>query len=134
MELSAALEQLPTGERLRVDRVSQCLVGSRCADCAAPAWPARAVCHRCGNAKVDLVPFAARGRLLTFTTVHVPRPDLATPYTLGQVRIDDNGPVVFGHVRGVADEAPVPLPVRLRLDPDPDATPWYWFEPTDQTG
>jgi uncharacterized protein len=129
MDLTAALEQLPTGERPRADRAIGALMGSRCGACDASGWPARAVCHRCGSAEVSTVPFSPVGSLLTYTEVHVPRAGLQTPYTLGQVRIDDGGPVVFGHVRRLAPELAVPVRVRLHLSPSLDDVPWYWFEP-----
>ena len=68
---------------------------------------------------------------MTFTTVHVPRPQFEVPYTLGQVQIDGDGPVVFGHVRGLAEEHTVPLRVSLGLAEDPNDVPWYWFEPIE---
>lgn len=129
MALSMALGSAKTASRARVDRERGCLVGARCTACQTPVWPARAVCHRCGSAAVEAVKFESTGMLVTYTTVHVPRPQLEAPYVLGQVRIDGDGPVVFGHIRGLVGERTVPLRVRLGLAPDPDVTPWYWFEP-----
>lgn len=133
MDLSAALELSPTGDRPRADRAQGTLIGSRCGACGTSVWPARAVCHRCGSAEVASVPFARSGSLLTFTEVHVPRAGLETPYTLGQVRIDEDGPVVFGHIRGLAADAAVPLRVSLHLAEEPDDVPWYWFEPDPES-
>jgi uncharacterized protein len=129
MDLTAALAQPSTGDRPRADQAEGVLVGSRCGVCEAAGWPARAVCHRCGSADVRTVSFAPEGVLLTYTEVHVPRAGLEAPYTLGQVRIDDGGPIVFGHIRRLDPEAAVPVRVRLRLAPSPDDVPWYWFEP-----
>ncbi len=72
--------------------------------------------------------FSGSGQLLTYTTVWVPRPGLEPPYTLGQVKLGD-GPVVFGHVRRLPDEARVPVAVRLVTAADPEAVPMFWFEP-----
>jgi uncharacterized OB-fold protein len=72
------------------------------------------------------------GDLITYTTVHVARPGLEVPYTLGQVSLPD-GPLVFGQVRGMSGEPALPLRVRLALSSDPAVPgPWYWFEPTGQ--
>ena len=128
-DLTPALEAPSWNERPRADRERGVLMGTRCRECAAPSWPSRSVCHRCGSPELGVVAFEPTGTLLTFTTVHIPRPDLETPYTLGQVRIDSDGPVVFGHLRSLGADAKVPCPVRLALDPDPNVTPWYWFEP-----
>ena len=129
MDLTPALEAPLTGERPRADRATGRLSGSRCTGCAAPSWPARAVCHRCGSAALRPEQFGPAGTLLTYTVVHVPLRDLEAPYTLGQVRLDPDGPVVFGHVRGLPDGVTVPYPVRLVLSGDPAETPWYWFRP-----
>lgn len=71
--------------------------------------------------------FAKTGSLLTFTTVWVGPASLKTPYTIGQIRLDD-GPLIFGHVRNLSDNATVPLPVRLVVGADPNVIPPFWFE------
>lgn len=129
MDVSAALSSLSTQDRPRADLDRGCLCGTRCTNCGAPSWPARSVCHRCGSAVIDSVCFESTGSLLTYTTVWVPRPGLTVPYTLGQVYVDDDGPLVFGHIRGLAEGVKVPYRVRLRLAEDRDDIPWYWFEP-----
>jgi uncharacterized protein len=129
MELIDAVESPRTGDRPRADRDTSRLMGSRCAECRASVWPARAVCHRCGSPDVRAEAFEPTGTLLTYTTVHVPRPGLTVPYLLGQIRVDGEGPVVFGHVRDLPDNASVPLPVRVYLSPEEGAIPWYWFAP-----
>lgn len=128
MDLSAALHATPTGERRRIDREMGTLVGSRCRHCGAASWPERAICFRCGSADLDHVAFSAHGQLLTYTTVWIPRPGIAPPYTLGLVRLDD-GVSVFAHLRALPAEARVPLAVRLILAPDEGAIPPFWFEP-----
>jgi len=129
VDVTPALDSPLTVDRPRADFVAGRLSGARCTDCATPSWPARAVCHRCGSPSLVAERFSATGALITHTTVHVPRPGLETPYTLGQVQLDDNGPVVFGHVRNLPEDATVPCPVRLQLADDSSAMPWYWFQP-----
>ncbi|RBQ15852.1 hypothetical protein DP939_33115 [Spongiactinospora rosea] len=123
MDLADALDSAPTGERPRFDLAAAALVGGRCADCGATAWPARAVCHRCGGADVRLGAFARSGTLVSCTRVMVPRPGLEAPYMLGQVRLDD-GPVVFGQILGLDDTEAVPCPVTVRV-----SAARYWFTP-----
>lgn len=126
--LEPALKAKPTGERERVDRAAGLLVGSRCPDCGTYSWPARAVCHRCGEAGAEPATLAARGTLITHATVWVPRPPLEPPFTLGQVELPE-GVVVFGHIHGLEGGDRVPLPVELRLAPGADDVPPFWFEP-----
>ena len=134
MDMSLALQAPLTGDRPRVDRERGCLVGSRCTGCESAAWPARSVCHRCGSPAVKSEAFCSTGSLVTYTQVWVPRPGLETPYTLGQVHLDGQGPVIFGHVRTMDPRTRVPRPVRLSLADDPGDVPWYWFEPRVSTG
>ncbi|NLU73410.1 hypothetical protein HCC61_12105 [Streptomyces sp. HNM0575] len=129
MGLERALERKPTGERPRFDPDGNRLVGSRCPDCAATAWPARAVCHRCGGPDVQEVPFARTATLLTVTEVHVPRPGLEVPYMLGQAALDDGGPLLFGRVRGLSEPVSLPCPVDLVVGETDEGRPTYWFEP-----
>ena len=130
MDVTPALRSPLTSDRPRADHEAGRLSGTRCPSCAAPSWPARSICHRCGCPALDVEEFSPSGSLLTYTNVHVPRPGLETPYMLGQVHLDANGPVVFGHVRGLAQATKVPCPVRLVLA-DPGTVPWYWFQPPD---
>jgi len=126
--LDAALEIRPTGERPRFDFEIGALVGSRCAACGSSAWPARAVCHRCGSASVEERTFAGAARLQSYTEVRVARPGIEAPYALGQVLLHD-GPVVFGRVVGLREPVDLPCPVATRIGRGPDGVPVYWFEP-----
>lgn len=131
MDVTPAMGSPLTAERPRANLAEGRLAGARCTNCDTPSWPARALCHRCGSPALRPEDFSVNGSLITFTTVHVPRPGLETPYTLGQVHLEGNGPVVFGHVRGLAQGAKVPRQVRLRLAEDTESVPWYWFQPDE---
>lgn len=130
MALTPALDFPATADRCRFDFDRQCLIGSRCADCGTVSWPSRAICHRCGEPRMQETVFSRAGSLSTYTTVHVPREGLEVPYTLGQVKLDD-GPMVFGHVRGLAAGVAVPVRVGLRLASDNAMFPPFWFEPEE---
>jgi len=132
VEVTAALEMPLTGERPRLDRERQCLVGSRCASCGATSWPTRAVCNRCGSAASEEACFARTGALLTYTEVWVERPGLDPPYVLGQVDLDD-GPLIFTHVRGLAADSRVPLPVEVVVG-ERGVVPPFWVEPYPPPG
>jgi uncharacterized protein len=125
-DLRAALDREPTGSRPRLNADGTRLRGARCRNCSTASWPGRSVCHVCGSANVIDEDFTPTGALLTYTTVHVPRPGLPSPYVLGQVRLDDHGPIVFGHVRQLTGE--VDLPARVTVGSKLGAIPWYWFD------
>ena len=128
MDLSVAVDAPLTVQRRRVDPGSHALVGTRCQDCAVPCWPSRSVCHQCGSADVVEEVFSSTGTLVTHTMSHVGRPGLEAPYMLGQVQVDDGGPLVFGQVRELDADAGVPCAVRTVVG-EPDDSPSYWFEP-----
>jgi uncharacterized OB-fold protein len=123
--LRAALNVPATADRPRDD--GQTLVGTRCGRCRVASFPARAVCHGCGTAAPEQERFAPTGTLITYTTVHVERPGLPAPYTLGQIALDEAGPVVFGQVRAPAGELAAGLPVRVVVATG--EVPRYWFMP-----
>jgi len=130
MGLSGALGAAPTRERPRVDEKSGTLVGSRCGNCGARSWPARAICSVCGSDRLTAEQLPRVGSLTSYTTVWVPRADLPVPYILGQVDLGD-GASIFAHVRELPEGAMVPTPVQLVVGPDPQAIPQFWFEPVE---
>jgi uncharacterized OB-fold protein len=127
MGLADSIALPDTSERVRIDHATGALVGSRCMVCGATSWPTRAVCHRCGAPETRETAFSASGIVLASTTVHVPWPGIETPYTLAQVKLDD-GPVVFGHLRGRASkDGSTGDRVRLVVAPA-NTVPPFWFD------
>jgi len=128
MELSAADSALPFLQRPRFDPEAGLLIGSRCSQCGARSWPARAACARCGSVAVSQAPLPREGLLVSYTTVWVARPGLSTPYVLGQADFGD-GASVFAHVRGLDPEIRVPLRVRAAISTDESVVPRFWLTP-----
>ena len=91
------------------------LLGSSCPECSAKAFPPRKVCHRCGNtAGIERVPLPNRGRLYSFTKVHVAPPGFETPYIAGYVDLE--GDVrIFTQLEGDGADLQVDTPVELVL-------------------
>ncbi|WP_320669492.1 Zn-ribbon domain-containing OB-fold protein [Patulibacter defluvii] len=81
----------------------------RCDDCGAGFYPAQRHCTACGAwERMRVVPLPRRGRLFTWTTIHVAAadPPLPPPFALALVDLDD-GPRVMA-------------PIVLDGDPDRD--------------
>jgi uncharacterized OB-fold protein len=75
------------------------LAAGRCEECGTLALPPRQRCLNCGReGRQDLVPLGRHGTVHTMTTVHVPVPGLATPYTLTIVDIDDSPVRLLTHL------------------------------------
>jgi uncharacterized OB-fold protein len=68
------------------------LEAARCTTCGTLALPARYRCLGCGSeAPTELVPLPRDAVVYTTTTIHVPVPGLATPYSLVLVELGDTG-------------------------------------------
>jgi uncharacterized OB-fold protein len=69
------------------------LVGTKCAECGATAFPPRADCAECMSPQFEFVDVSGKGTLHTFTTI-VAAPtgfEHLAPYVLGLVDLDDGG-------------------------------------------
>ncbi len=112
------------------------LIGTRCGDCGALAFPPAQVCSECLSEDLGEIELSDRGSLYAFSLVHVAPKGWNTPYIAGYVDLPE-GVRVFGHIVN-ADAATLPMdsPVRLttaRLGTGRDGTPVesYAFEPED---
>lgn len=76
------------------------LVGAHCSACDLRFFPHREICPRCGAlegvAAADLSP---RGRLYSYSNVHVAPAQFQTPYVVGFVDFEDDVRV-FGQIEG----------------------------------
>ena len=95
------------------------LLGSRCRACGEHFFPRRLVCARClaeGCTDVELGP---RGRLWTWTYVHVPlfakKDARVDAYGVGQVDLPE-GPRVQSILRGGPDEFTIGMEMELDLE------------------
>lgn len=117
-DLARALQATGSARRARFDAEAGVLLAGACNECGAQAWPAGAVCLRCGSGDIELEPLPQAGSLTTWSRVWVPVEGIQPPYLLGIVQL---GAVeVVGHVDGLdaAGTVPVPVPVRLAVHPD----------------
>jgi hypothetical protein len=80
------------------------IVGTRCTDCGHPSVATAPRCPRCGGESFP-APFGPAGAIWSTTTIHVASGDLAAPYTLAYVDLDD-GPRVLAHVQDGPAVAP----------------------------
>lgn len=84
----------------------------RCPSCGTLAFPVRYRCLGCGaEAKAELVSLPRSGEVYTATTIRVPVPGLATPYTLAVIELDGVG---VRALVSVTDAAPGPLAIGAR--------------------
>lgn len=114
------------------------LMAAKCSKCGEVMLPPRPVCPKCFNKNLNWVEVKPRGRLLTYTVIHVsPKQfEALAPYTVGIVKLDD-GPQLLGMIRGIAPDK-LKIGMKLTLEhekPISIETHWpkwqrYYFKPT----
>jgi uncharacterized OB-fold protein len=97
------------------------LMGTRCQSCGAVHVPPRPLCPACLSTTLEWVPFSGRGRLATFTVIHVaPSSMIAAgygrerPYCSGIVELDE-GPRVCAQILGVDVRQPESIKIGLPM-------------------
>lgn len=94
------------------------LVGGRCAGCAKVFFPRSDMCPGCASREsMAEVRLSRRGKLYSYSVIHVNAPGFKAPYAVGYVDLPE-GPRVFGHLDEWRD-GPVPLdsPVEIYAAP-----------------
>ena len=99
--------------------VKRKLMGSRCSKCNTLFVPPRPLCPRCGSVKLSWVELSGKGKLATFTVVHVGPAELAseTPYVVGVVELDE-GPKVSSRITGVDANKPESIRIMIPMAVD----------------
>jgi len=101
------------------------LMAAMCRKCGNVFLPPRPVCTECLSTDLKWVELDKRGRLLTYTIIHVAPKQFQsmTPYTVGIVKLKD-GLKLPGMIRGVEQEG---LAVGMELEVDFDTSlPAEW--------
>ena len=83
------------------------LMGVKCLKCNAVFTPPRPNCPHCNSTRLQWTELSGKGKLATFTVIHVGPAELAreTPYIVGVVQLDE-GPNVSCRVTGLATDKP----------------------------
>ena len=111
------------------------LMAAKCRKCGSLNAPPRPLCKQCFGNDFDWVELRNKGKLLTYTVIHVSPKQFEPliPYAVGVVRLED-GVQLPGMIRGVD---PDKLRVGMDLTVDFDTTlpaqwptwPRYYFKP-----
>jgi len=112
------------------------LVGGKCKKCGALHLPPRPLCNKCFSKEFEWVEISRKGRLLTYTIIHVAPPQFEqmTPYAVGIVQLE-KGLKIPGMIRGIEHEE-IEIGMALTVDFDTTAVssqwpqwPRYYFKP-----
>ena len=81
------------------------LLGLKCKDCGTVTVPPKMACRQCASPDMEVVELKGKGKIQTFTTVHVApegRND-EVPYTIVMVELDE-GPWIMGNLVSIEPE------------------------------
>ena len=111
------------------------LMAARCSKCGNLLLPPRPMCIKCFSTDLRWVELEKRGKLLTYTVIHVAPTQFQsmTPYAVGIVKLKDDLKLP-GMIRGIEPEE---IEVGMELEVDFDTTlpsqwpmwPRYFFRP-----
>ena len=94
------------------------LVGGSCTICGKVFFPRFKVCPGCASREpMAEIRLSRRGKLYSYSVIHVNMPGFKTPYAVGYVDLPE-GPRVFGHLDGWQDGSiPLDSPVGIYAGP-----------------
>jgi len=90
------------------------LLGTRCETCGNVYFPSRRVCPHCRReGKPTSLNFSGKGKVYTFTVIHVPLEgfEVFTPYTVGLIQLDEGPKVTSQIVDCKPEEVYIGMPV-----------------------
>ena len=90
------------------------LIGGRCLDCGALAFPPPKVCAGCWSETIEPAELSTVGELYTYTVVHIGRPGWRSPYAIGYVDLPE-GVRICAPIDRNANELRVGAKVRLAI-------------------
>lgn len=120
-----ALTPPPTIESFYKFCAEKKLMGVRCNRCKKITAPPRSVCFHCGGSELCWTELQSRGRLVTYTVIHLPPPQfqVLAPYAIGIVELTD-GVRLPGMIKNVKFEN---LKIGMELQTDFETTiPQEW--------
>jgi len=88
------------------------LVGAKCKQCGQVVFPRREPCLNCLGQDLESVKLSRRGKLYTYTIVHMPSEHYQPPYAVGWIELPE-GIRVFGQIRGWQEH---PLKVGMAME------------------
>ena len=89
----------------RSERTRYGLVGETCRTCGKAIFPPRDICPHCTEAGQDVHPFAGKGQVYSYSTVHDAPAGFTEqqPYTVALVKLEE-GPLVAAQLTDVESE------------------------------
>ncbi len=115
------------------------VMGAKCRNCGKIMLPPRPICTQCYSENLEWIEIGKRGKLLTYTIIHVAPPQFQhlIPYAVGIVELE-NGLKLPGMIRDV-DFDKIKIGMELEIEVEPvkkeeeqqkwPAWPKYYYKP-----
>ena len=75
------------------------LLGARCQQCGQIIFPRREACLNCLGNDLELIQLSRKGKLYSYTIVHMPSEHFEPPYAVGWIELPE-GVKIFSQIRG----------------------------------
>jgi uncharacterized OB-fold protein len=113
------------------------LMGGKCKKCGKTHFPPRPLCDECLSKEFEWTPIPTKGKLLTYTIIHIAPAQFQAmaPYAIGIIRFN-NGLKIPGMIKDVAlNEIKIGMPLSIVFEACNTTTQWpqwprYHFKPT----
>lgn len=91
------------------------LEASKCEQCGAIHFPPRSICPECKSEKFKPHKLSEKGKILTYSVIHVPPKEFAgqSPYLIAIIELDDGVRLTTQIVDTNPDEVAIGEPVRI---------------------
>jgi uncharacterized OB-fold protein len=112
------------------------LMAGKCKHCGKIHLPPRTLCDNCFHQEFTWLPVAGKGKLLTYSVIHIAPPQFQqlAPYAVGIIELE-NGLKLPGMISGVTqDQLHIGMPLTIDFGTCNTAQPWpqwprYCFKP-----
>ncbi|WP_078128289.1 Zn-ribbon domain-containing OB-fold protein [Leptospira alexanderi] len=105
------------------ETILKTLKGKKCDSCGFQTTESLIACSQCGNSKISEIQFSGKGKIYTYTVVHVGFGHLTqrAPYVLAVVELEEGVKamgILEGEVSGVpvTESVKIDLPVQFQRD------------------
>ncbi len=112
------------------------VMAAKCKKCGTILLPPRPMCIKCHSNELEWTELAKRGKLLTYTIIHVAPPQFQhlIPYAVGIVKLE-NGLKLPGMIRGIEfEKIKIGMELQIEIEKAQQAQTWpswpkYYFKP-----
>ena len=128
-------EQIPLSIEKFYEHIEQKkLMGGKCKKCGTTHLPPRSLCQKCLSKEMEWVELPQKGKLLTYTIIHVAPHQFQkmTPYAVGIIQLDD-GLKVPGMIKHVnPEDIKIGMELSVKFNSKKTMTQWpqwsrYYF-------